>query len=643
MTSSTQHSETVANTSVGDASADVYMTNSEENQINGIDEESTTNENKTGKRKRSTKKSLEPTENIPNGRPKRTLSKRDDVPTNMINGITKTNKAKTEQISGEADDDQERDKQIPILHDVADVVWVKMGGHPWWPSLVIRDPNDPSGCFTKISGNARAKRMYFVVFYGSTADFAWVSDAAIIPYQGVEAFTKYAQETVDKAQTKSQKEQLTERFQLKVTIGRREDWEMAVREADEAIKQTNEKRLEEIEPKVHFYTKRLVTPKGQPGRRPKPSVTKSEESNETPIIDTNNRSLLAEKAFEFKSDDEDSSTDSPIRKSSSVKIKLSKQTSNDSDSNPTPPNKNRYIPKTILSNEKINSTSTPSTITTVFGQTANGSSVSYEQQTSTNNSVDTTPIKINSTKMINGSSSGRKRGRPRLKQPSISSSNDDTPPPPVPEFNSASPSVTTKFTTQRKPIIKPQAFMNSSTNNIVSGQHDIRTGFLSPFEEQEVLDALEQLGSTKTFEEAEQKAKRRFEHILCLNLNRTHVDIPQEWFYTFLFSHPSLIIKNPQWFTEKTNTDTLNDNDLLNDVQSSSSLAVLKHQLVVLSKLYRNELQARQSAPVKKRRSTAGSIGKQKSIEKKQDFDDKLNDIQGKEQQQQQHQEELIA
>ena len=67
--------------------------------------------------------------------------------------------------------------------------------------------------------------------------------------------------------------------------------------------------------------------------------------------------------------------------------------------------------------------------------------------------------------------------------------------------------------------------MNSSVS---SGQHDIRTGFLSPFEEQEVLDALDQLGSTKTFDEAEQKAKRRFEHILCLNLNRTHVDIPQE-------------------------------------------------------------------------------------------------------------------
>jgi hypothetical protein len=99
--------------------------------------------------------------------------------------------------------------------------------------------------------------MYFVVFYGSTADFAWVPDAAIIPYQGVEAFTKYAQETVDKAQTKSQKEQLTERFQLKVTISRREDWEMAVREADESLKQTSETRLEEIEPKVQFYTTKL--------------------------------------------------------------------------------------------------------------------------------------------------------------------------------------------------------------------------------------------------------------------------------------------------------------------------------------------------------------------------------------------------
>lgn len=47
-------------------------------------------------------------------------------------------------------------------------------------------------------GGTRPKRMYFVVFYGSTADFAWVGENTIIPYQGVEAFTTYAQEAVDK-------------------------------------------------------------------------------------------------------------------------------------------------------------------------------------------------------------------------------------------------------------------------------------------------------------------------------------------------------------------------------------------------------------------------------------------------------------
>lgn len=61
-------------------------------------------------------------------------------------------------------------------------------------------------------------------------------------------------------------------------------------------------------------------------------------------------------------------------------------------------------------------------------------------------------------------------------------------------------------------------------------------------------------------------------------------------------------MKNPQWFTEK---NIFNDNDLLGDVQSSSSLAVLKHQLVVLSKLYRNDLQIRPTT-TKKRRSTGG-------------------------------------
>ncbi len=289
-------------------------------------------------------------------------------------------------------------------------------------------------------GNARPKRMYFVVFYGSTADFAWVSDSAIIPYQGVEAFTKYAQDAVDKALTKPQKQQLTERFQLKVTISRREDWEQAVREADESLKHISETRLEEIEPKVQFYTTKIgmrtsyekvnqsfsssVPPKGQPGRKPKASITKVEESSEPPSapassIDPNDRSLLAEKAFEFKSDDDSSTDESPVRKTPSVKIKLKKQTSNDGDS--TPPAKRRYIRKSAA----------PTEGTTVFGQTANGSSVSYQPRTP-----------AGETPLVNGTSTGRKRGRPRLNKPSVITNNEESSP------------------TPKKSITKPQAFTN---------------------------------------------------------------------------------------------------------------------------------------------------------------------------------------
>lgn len=49
----------------------------------------------------------------------------------MVNGTPKATKAKVEQTTVETEDDQERDKNLPVLYDVADVVWVKMGGHPW--------------------------------------------------------------------------------------------------------------------------------------------------------------------------------------------------------------------------------------------------------------------------------------------------------------------------------------------------------------------------------------------------------------------------------------------------------------------------------------------------------------------------------
>ena len=281
-------------------------------------------------------------------------------------------------------------------------------------------------------------------------------------------------------------------------------------------------------PSLMLLTLGLVTPKGASGRRTKSSVGKQEDvsvSAARSSLNPMDRSLLAEKTFEFKSEDEnDSSMDTPLRKPSSVPTKLQNRASNGAtESTRTPTAKRPAIRKSVQADQKPAS----APVTTVFGQTANGSSVSYQRRQASANTM-STPVESDSIELVNGSSSSKKRGRARAKQPSASSSAEDSP---TPEFHSASPTVTTKFTTQRKPIIKPLAFSHSSKNTISDGKPDIQTGFLSPFEEQEVLDALNQLRSTKTFAEAEQEAKRRFEHILCLNLNRTHVDVPEECKY----------------------------------------------------------------------------------------------------------------
>ena len=411
-----------------------------------------TTENKGEKRKRPTKKSVEIDEtSVSNSRPRRTLTKREDPPppAPVVNGSGRKSKTQPAPI----EDDEERDKTVPTAHDVADVVWVKMGGHPWWPSIVIRDPNDSTSSFTKVVGNAPPKRTYFVSFYGSTADFAWVPDSTVIPYQGVEAFTTYAQKAVDKAVTKNQKEQLTERFQLKVTMSRREDWESAVKEADLALSQTSEKRLEDIEPKLQFYTSKTTSS----GRKSKAKV---EEPVESPVAST-------EEEDEDDDDEEEEEEDvKPARKTASLKAK-----SNDG---ATPPAKRRYVRKSTGTNEN----------------------------TTTNGSHD-------------DDDSPKKRGRPRISKPAVITTNNNG--------------------QLKKPIKKPQAFANKvespSTINVLNGQHhrfETRVGFLSPYEEQEIFDIVDQLRTNKSFDEVEQLAKQRFEQILCANLNKTQVDIPQD-------------------------------------------------------------------------------------------------------------------
>ncbi len=99
-------------------------------------------------------------------------------------------------------------------------------------------------CITHVKyiGTTRPKRMFYVQFFGTTIEHAWVPEGCLIDYGGIEAFKTYAQDQVDQAMTKSAKEKLAERFQLKVALSRRENWELAVKEADLAMKKSISER-----------------------------------------------------------------------------------------------------------------------------------------------------------------------------------------------------------------------------------------------------------------------------------------------------------------------------------------------------------------------------------------------------------------
>lgn len=86
--------------------------------------------------------------------------------------------------------------------------------------------------------------MFHVDLIGPVRENGWALEMNIFKYDGIESFKTYAQDQVDRAVTKLDKERLAERFQLKVSLNRRESWQRAVDCADNLIRtiKNNQKR-----------------------------------------------------------------------------------------------------------------------------------------------------------------------------------------------------------------------------------------------------------------------------------------------------------------------------------------------------------------------------------------------------------------
>ena len=62
---------------------------------------------------------------------------------------------------------------------VGDVVWSKIPGHPWWPSMVAYEPNN--AVYFQFKGRAR---YYHVQFFGQDPVRGWVAERSVIKFEG---------------------------------------------------------------------------------------------------------------------------------------------------------------------------------------------------------------------------------------------------------------------------------------------------------------------------------------------------------------------------------------------------------------------------------------------------------------------------
>lgn len=127
---------------------------------------------------------------------------------------------------------QQQQQNVRIVHKIGDLVWAKLGSNPWWPCCVVKDVTSER-FYHVVEGD---KLMFHVEFMGGTKERGWVHETNMFKYDGIDSFKTYAQDQVDRAVSKMEKEQLAERFQLKVSLNRKENWQRAVQCADDFVR-----------------------------------------------------------------------------------------------------------------------------------------------------------------------------------------------------------------------------------------------------------------------------------------------------------------------------------------------------------------------------------------------------------------------
>ncbi len=129
------------------------------------------------------------------------------------------------------------------------LLWAKLKGYSYWPSVVTVDPMDP----TTYSEDLRGKGRVHVHFIGYANQRAWVNETSLLPFQGRDEFLQRAARS-PKARRKD--------F-VPTTPSLRRTFEEAAVRAEEVRPQSNRERLEAL---GYVYVR-----VSEPERRPSPA------------------------------------------------------------------------------------------------------------------------------------------------------------------------------------------------------------------------------------------------------------------------------------------------------------------------------------------------------------------------------------
>ncbi|CAF4052599.1 unnamed protein product [Adineta steineri] len=405
------------------------------------------------------------------------------------------------------------------LYEPGDIVWCKLGGFPWWPALIYRCTTE-GGIHTKtLNSNNKPKRLFFVYFYGKYLEYSWISTRWLLTYAGLSNFIQHAEAAVQQAATKSEQLELANRFQLKVSMKKRVQWDEAIELADRALTMTKDERIEDFSDLLKDalnQTKNSV-------RRRKTSVEKNEEEGEG-----------GEENGENKQNARDSSLSSNSSLIAEVKTEETNTTEKPSVSHRKPSAFNQNGSTTLEEDDQ-----------TV--KKKRGRKPKSETNTLSNSTISTTednqPMKTR-TKI----SSTNKEHTPSTKQVRKSRRSEKT------NGN--------EIEYDYKPSDRSDQQVSSPIVHLLQGNYPP----LSNFEQKQIVEGLihHPKENMLTFDEAQTYAINKAIEIIYENHNYRMNNISPEWFYeSILLKYPSVVFKYRSWF-ENIKTDTIpNGNDMI--------------------------------------------------------------------------------